>query len=204
MGPVMTEITSSQDPTLKLLVLNTDKSMQCQFCGVNHDVRDFIRATLLHILDRFETSSMFKDVFKDFDEQQFNSKDMNITPMQEKSEIKEQGKERPDNLVTDGRGIAESMVEKSSDVNVIEVEQTKDGIKVTLRKVVLATEYIAAFLTVEVLLTVENTDPDYTIMFSDGASIATQGDYESKVTPKVQIIRVLNTALKLALNDLAL
>ena len=158
-----------------------------------------IRATLLHILDRFETSSMFKDVFKDFDEQQFNSKDMNITPMQEKSEIKEQGKERPDNLVTDGKGIAESMVEKSSDVNVIEVEQTltKDGIKVTLRKVVLATEYIAAFLTVEVLLTVENTDPDYTIMFSDGASLATQGDYESKVTSKGPNYKSIKHGLKI-------
>src|SRR5215831_2694573 len=61
LGPVMTKITSPYDPTLKRLVPNVDKSMQCQFCGVNHDARDFIRATLLHILDQFETSSMFMD-----------------------------------------------------------------------------------------------------------------------------------------------
>ena len=61
--------------------------MQCQFCGVNHDVRDFIRATLLHILDLFETSSMFKHLFKDFfNEKQFTSKGMNVTPIQGKSE----------------------------------------------------------------------------------------------------------------------
>ncbi len=44
--PVMTKITSSMDPILKQLVPNADKSMLCQFCGVNHDARDFIRATL--------------------------------------------------------------------------------------------------------------------------------------------------------------
>jgi DNA-binding Lrp family transcriptional regulator len=107
----MTKITSSGDPTLKRLVPNPDKSMQCQFCGVNHDARDFIRATLLHILDQFETSSMFKDFFN---EQQFISKDTNLTPIQEKSKIEEQAKEWLDNLAPDARGIAESIVEKSS------------------------------------------------------------------------------------------
>jgi len=156
--------------------------MQCQFCGVNHDVRDFIRATLLHILDLFETSSMFKHLFKDFfNEKQFTSKGMNVTPIQEKSEIKEQGKERLDNLATDARDIAESIMEKSSGVNVIKVEQTqtKDGIKVILHRIELAAEYIAAFLTVE------NSNSNYwRVEISDKASTATQGDYESKVTSK--------------------
>lgn len=64
LGPMMTKITSSGDPILKQLVPKADKSMQCQFCGVNHDARDFIRATLLHILDQFETSSMFMDLMR--------------------------------------------------------------------------------------------------------------------------------------------
>jgi DNA-binding Lrp family transcriptional regulator len=107
----MTKITSSGDPTLKRLVPNPDKSMQCQFCGVNHDARDFIRATLLHILDQFETSSMFKDFFN---EQQFISKDMNLTPMQEKSKIEEQAKEWLVNLTPEAKGITESIVERST------------------------------------------------------------------------------------------
>jgi hypothetical protein len=220
----MTKITSSGDPTLKRLVPNPDKSMQCQFCGVNHDARDFIRATLLHILDQFETSSIFKDFFN---EQQFISKDTNLTPIQEKSKIEEQAKEWLDNLAPDARGIAESIVEKSSfsieqlmsrlnklteeqhfnepqalsliaaeydnkppqyekqpispEATVINVEQTqaKDGIKVILHRIKLAPEWIAAFLTVE------NTDNNHnTIQISGQSSIATQGDYESKVTSK--------------------
>jgi hypothetical protein len=115
LGPVMTKITSSHDPKIKRIVPNKDKNMQCQFCGVNHDARDFIRATLLHILDRFETSSMFKDLFKDFfNEQQLISKDMNFTPIQEKSKIEEQAKEWLDNLAPDAKDIAESILEKSS------------------------------------------------------------------------------------------
>ena len=109
--PVMTKITSSGDPILKQLRPNAEKSMLCQFCGVNHDARDFIRATLLHILDQFETSSMFMDFFN---EQQFISRDMNLTPIQEKSKIEEQGNEWLDNLATDAKGIPESIVEKSS------------------------------------------------------------------------------------------
>ncbi len=107
----MMKITSSGHPILEQLVPKAGKSMQCQFCGVNHDARDFIRATLLHILDQFEISSMFKDFFN---EQQFISKDTNLTPIQEKSKIEEQAKEWLDNLAPDARGIAESLVEKSS------------------------------------------------------------------------------------------
>jgi DNA-binding transcriptional ArsR family regulator len=69
----MTKMASSSEPKLKQLIPNAEKSMQCQFCGVNHDARDFIRATLLHILDQFETSSMFMDFLK---EKQFISKDI--------------------------------------------------------------------------------------------------------------------------------
>ncbi|MFY9799026.1 MAG: winged helix-turn-helix domain-containing protein [Candidatus Nitrosopolaris sp.] len=225
----MTKITSSGDPILKQLRPDTEKSMLCQFCGVNHDARDFIRATLLHILDQFETSNAFMDFIN---EKQFISKDKNHKPIQGKSKI-EQAKEWLDNLAPEDKAIAHSILEKSSssieqlisrvnkltkqhfeerlmdeqkalsiianeldikfdyadkpqyqiqptpaEINVIKVEQTqtKDGIRVILHRIELATEWIAAFLTVE---NGNNNYPGIKI-----GSIATQGDYESKVTSK--------------------
>lgn len=227
--PVMTKITSSKDPILKQLVPNADKSMLCQFCGVNHDARDFIRATLLHILDQFETSSAFMDFIN---EKQFISKDKNHKPIQE-SKIEEQAKEWLDNLAPEAKAIAHSILEKSSssieqlmsrvnkltkqyfegrlmdeqkalsiianeldikidyvdkpqyrttatETSVIEVDQTqtKDGIKVILHRIELAAEWIAAFLTVE------NADNNHNTIEISRGSIAAQGDYESKITPK--------------------
>jgi hypothetical protein len=228
----MTKITSSGDPILEQLRPNAEKSMLCQFCGVNHDARDFIRATLLHILDQFETSSAFMDFIN---ERQFISKDMNLTPIQEKSKIDEQAREWRDNLAPAAKGIAESILEKSSssieqlmsrvskltkqagkyvqmdeqkalsiianesgikfdyvdkpqyriqstatETSVIEVDQTqtKDGIKVILHRIEFAAEWIAAFLTVE------NTNNNHPKIEISKGSIATQGDYESKVTSK--------------------
>ena len=113
-------------------------------------------------------------------EKQFVSKGMNLAPTQVKPKIKEQGKERLDNPDTDAKGTAESIVEKSG-VNVIKVEQTqtKDGIKVILRRIELAAEWIAVFLTLE-----NNNNNHNTIKIYDKSSITTQGDYESKVTSK--------------------
>ena len=54
---------------------------------------------------------MFKDFFN---EQQFISRDMNLIPIQEKSKIEEQTKEWLNNLAPEAKGIAESIVEKSS------------------------------------------------------------------------------------------
>jgi DNA-binding transcriptional ArsR family regulator len=115
----MTKIISSDDPILKKLAPNIEIStgkddrinMQCQFCKVNHDARDFIRATLLHILDQFETSSAFIDFAKD---QQFISKDIaNYRAVQEKSKVEEQAKEWLDNLAPDANSIAKSILKKS-------------------------------------------------------------------------------------------
>jgi hypothetical protein len=60
----------------------------------------------------------------------------------------------------------------------VEQTQTKDGLKVILHRLEYTAEWIAAFLTVE------NTDNHYEIEFISTLSIATQGDYESKVTFK--------------------
>ena len=109
----MTQITSFGDPKLKQLRPNTDKSMQCQFCGGNHDARDFIRATLLHILDQFETSNTFMDYLS---EKQFISKDIyeeNHLLNQEKSKKEKQAKEWQNNLPPDSKHIVESILKKS-------------------------------------------------------------------------------------------
>jgi DNA-binding transcriptional ArsR family regulator len=237
---VMTKITSAND-RIKKLGPKTDKNMQCQFCGINHDARDFIRATLLRILNEFERSNMFMDFIS---EKQFISKDIydgHHLLNQEKSKKEVQAKEWLDNLAPDAKGIAKSILEKSlfsieqlmskvnklteqhfdqerlgkytqmdeqkalsiianelsinldyasklpqyqstpAEISIIEVEQSqnKDGIKVTLHRIEIAAEYTAAFLTLE---NTSNNHDTYRL-YHEGA-VATQGDYELKVTSK--------------------
>jgi len=45
-------------------------SMHCQYCDINHEARDFIRAMLLHLIDRFEMTDYYVDFLK---EQQYIS-----------------------------------------------------------------------------------------------------------------------------------
>ncbi len=181
---VWTKITSSEDPVLKQLLPRTESvdgdriSMQCEYCRINHDARDFIRAILLHILDQFETSSAFMNFF---DEQHFISKDRFETqrlPNQENSKSEEQSKEWRDK---DSKLPQFQIQQTSPETNIIEVDktQTKDGINVTLHKVEFSAECTAVFLTLE------NTNDDHnhrTIEFYGSKCIALQGDYEFKVT----------------------
>jgi hypothetical protein len=36
----------------------------CTQCGINHEARDFLRATLLHLIDHFEKNNKFIDFMK--------------------------------------------------------------------------------------------------------------------------------------------
>jgi len=123
---VMTRITSSNDPILKQITPMIESirggeriSMQCKYCGVNHEARDFIRAVLLRTLDQFERTPEFVGFFT---EQEFISRDsyenhdlLNRTPKQ-KSKTKEEAKEWLDSLAPDAKETAESILKQGMSI----------------------------------------------------------------------------------------
>jgi hypothetical protein len=47
------------------IALKEDRIQLCSTCGLNHEARDFIRATLLYLLDRFEQSSEYLEFLRE-------------------------------------------------------------------------------------------------------------------------------------------
>jgi hypothetical protein len=86
----------------------------------------------------------------------------------------------------------------SPKVNKINVEQTqtKFGITMILHKVEFSSEYIAAFLTIE-----NTSDDQHTIIFQDSKSIATQGDYELKVSSRGPNYRSFRRSIRYDTNE---
>lgn len=54
----------SSDDTIKRTNPNQTAEFCCPQCGVNHEARDFIRASLLHLLDHFERTNNFIELMK--------------------------------------------------------------------------------------------------------------------------------------------
>jgi hypothetical protein len=49
----------------QLIAPKEDSSYLCSTCGLNHEARDFIRATLLYLLDQFERSSDYLEFIRE-------------------------------------------------------------------------------------------------------------------------------------------
>ena len=69
---VITKIIATNDPVLGFVIPMSEShrdgetmSMLCKFCGINHEARDFIRAILLQLLDRLESTRPFIDFLQE-------------------------------------------------------------------------------------------------------------------------------------------
>lgn len=54
----------SSDDVIRRSNPNQTIDFCCPQCGINHEARDFIRASLLHLLDHFERSDSFIELMK--------------------------------------------------------------------------------------------------------------------------------------------
>jgi hypothetical protein len=57
-------MTESSDQNVKDWSPQQESDYCCALCGVNHEARDFIRATLTYLIDRLETSSRYIEFLK--------------------------------------------------------------------------------------------------------------------------------------------
>lgn len=159
--------------------------MSCRYCGVNHESRDFLRATLLRILDQFETSSQFKEFMS---EQNLSSPGLNnLKP--DKPNIRKREQEALSTII-EKSGIKSELIgtsklsEKLSipvgvPTIIVEQSQTKAGVEVILHRVGFAAEYTVVFLTIE-----NNSINHHDIWVSDYSSLALQGDSEFHVNSR--------------------
>ncbi|MDQ6865005.1 MAG: MarR family transcriptional regulator [Thermoproteota archaeon] len=120
---VMTKITVSNDPMLGFVIPMSERhrdgetmSMLCKFCGINHEARDFIRAILLQLLDRLESTRPFIDFLQ---ENHFILKDsygynrlLEQAMNQQEPKKRQQAKEWLDNLAPDAKETAELILKK--------------------------------------------------------------------------------------------
>ncbi|WP_162477052.1 hypothetical protein [Nitrososphaera sp. AFS] len=130
---VMNKINASNYPILKEIIPITaskrnDGMVHCRDCGLNHEARDFIRAVLLHLLDRLEESRPFIDFMI---ENNFILKDsngynelLNLSPVQEKikRKEKEQAKQWLENLPQDAKEIVEWILNENPSISTEQIK----------------------------------------------------------------------------------
>lgn len=61
------EASYTQEKIVKQLAPQTNRDFICSECGLNHEVRDFIRNVLLHLIDQLEMSHHFIKFLKSKD-----------------------------------------------------------------------------------------------------------------------------------------
>jgi hypothetical protein len=61
---IQNRMRESNDVETKLWAPSSDINHVCQMCGINHEARDFVRASLLRLIDRFETSLHYLEFMK--------------------------------------------------------------------------------------------------------------------------------------------
>lgn len=123
---VMTKMIASNDPLLGFVIPMSERhrdgetSMLCKFCGINHEARDFIRAILLHLLDRLESTGPFIDFLQ---KNHFILKDsygynhlFEQAMNQQEPKKKQQAKEWLDNLEPDAKDTAELILKKKPSI----------------------------------------------------------------------------------------
>jgi hypothetical protein len=119
LNSVMTKITSSSDPVFGYVIPSND--IPCKFCGVNHEARDFMRATLLQLLDRLECTRPFIDLLE---KNKFILKDgygyshlLEQASNYQEPKKKQQAKEWLDNLEPDAKEMAELILKKKPSIS---------------------------------------------------------------------------------------
>jgi len=124
---VVTKLIASNDPLLGFVIPMSERhsdgetiSMLCKFCGINHEARDFIRAILLQLLDRLESTRPFIDFLE---ENHFILKDSHgynhlfkQAMNQQEPKKKQQAKEWLDSLAPDAKETAESILKQGMSI----------------------------------------------------------------------------------------
>ena len=62
---MVNRITEHDDEEIKMWAPEKKLELCCSQCGLHHEARDFMRATLLHLIDQLEKHSKFIDFMKD-------------------------------------------------------------------------------------------------------------------------------------------
>ncbi|HZA06547.1 MAG TPA: hypothetical protein VE619_02480, partial [Nitrososphaeraceae archaeon] len=59
------EFSESKDKNIRKWAPTVAKEFRCRKCALNHEVRDFVRAILLHVIDHLETDNKYLQFLRD-------------------------------------------------------------------------------------------------------------------------------------------